>query len=277
MTTSASNIAVVLSGGGANLNPNLSLGGDPSSTPVASASLNNLFADLSPSQTLDGREDYRCIYFFNDGDTAIFNIALWVSTNLASPSTVVELGINDQNERQRLTITGGVSGGSLTLDYDGHNFTTNYQVDLAAWATALQEGLLGLMDGDNAIFHDVTVIASNAGSTVIFDVLFAGLDAQRSFDLLTVASNDLTPDVSVVISKQVIGAPINSIAPEIDLDTTPPGGVGFFVPSEQSPITLPVLYADDGFPLWVKRVTPANTAAQADDGFVLTFRAESAI
>lgn len=280
MTTSGSDISIVLSGGSSNINPNLSLGGDPSSSPIPSGVLNNLFDDISSEESAASHEDYRCIYIFNDGDTIIWDIRLWIEEDEADGSTT-EIGIENRNETQRITINGGVNGGTLTLSYNSLEFTIAYDSDLAVWAQDLQDKLDDLEDGEgNLIFRDVTVTAQNAsGGVVIFDIRWAGKDGKRNFDSFTISSggNLLEPlgSVTVGISTPQQGAPINTIAAEINVETTPPGGVSFFASSVDSPITLPRLESNEGFPLWIKRVTEANTTAKENDGVVLRFSAQS--
>lgn len=277
--TSGEDITLVLSGGTVNLNPNNSLGGDPSSSPIVNNALNNLFSDISSDQSDEGVEDYRCLYFFNDGDTDIYSVSVWIDSDFDGGSTM-ELGVETRNEIQRVSITGGVvTGGSFTLSYNGHTFVAPYNADLGEWAVTVQDGILGLI-GDDAmpIFHDVSVVAQNAGATtIIFDINFSDTDAKRNFDKFVLVEEDLVSvdEINVLISTPQEGAPINTIAPEINFETTPPGGVGFFTTSEASPIELPYLKSGEGFPLWVKRVTPEGTEAKESDGFILSFKAES--
>lgn len=278
-STNASNISIVLSGGTVNLNPDDSIGGDPSSSPILDATLNNLFADVTADQTATGYEDYRCIYMFNDGPTPVYNFGLWIESDFSGGATM-ELGITNSNESQRVTISGGpITGGSFTLSYKTFPFVVNYNSDLSVWVSSFQSALDNLQDGSgNIVFDSPKVIAQNAGAnTFVFDVSFSGLDAKRNLDKLQVASNSLisTSTISIFISTTSEGAPINTIAPEINLETTPPGGVGFYAASKQSPITLPVLNPNDGFPLWIKRTIVAGTEAVERDGFQLSFRADS--
>src|SRR5574343_85549 len=128
MTTKADQISVVLSGGTSNIDPNQSLGGDPSNTSIVSGNLNNLFDDVSAEEGRDGVEDYRCIYFFNDGDTTIYSLKLFISSD--STETLLGLGIESRNEIQRITIGSGVTGGSFTLSYKNVEFVSNYHTDL---------------------------------------------------------------------------------------------------------------------------------------------------
>lgn len=279
MSTNADSISVVLSGGTVNINPNDSIGGDPSSTPVLSGVLNNLFDDVSPEESRDGYEDYRCIYFFNDGDTTVYSIKVWIYDDF-SEGAEMELGVENRDETQRITLSGAVvTGGSLTLSYKGQNFVSNYNADLGVWATELQDTLNNLSDGMGGnFFGDVSVVAQNAGAdTVIFDIRFSGEDGKRNHDKFEEVSNDLTPlgNVDVFITVPQEGAPINTIAAEINLETTPPGGVGFFAASETTPIELPKLAPDEGFPLWVKRNISAGAEPKENDGFILRFSAQS--
>lgn len=274
--TSANQISVVLSGGSTNLEPSNSLGGSPSSAPIADGILNNLFDDITPDQSENGHEDYRCVYFFNDGETPIYNVQIYIAEDFVGGATV-ELGTRETNETQRIQISGGtLSGGSMTLSYEGVNFDSTYDSDLGNWAVALQNTLNSLTNGDEDLLQDVVVNAQEAGSgTIIFDIAFNGLDAKRNHTPIGYISNNFAPSITVAVSTPQDGAPINTIAPDIGIETTPPGGVLFYAPDQTSPITLPVLKPEDGFPLWVKRVVTDNTTAIADDGFKLRFYAES--
>lgn len=274
--TSADQISIVLSGGSVNLDPANSLGGEPSGAPILSGVLNNLFDDVSPDQAEIGHEDYRCIYFFNDGETAIYQIKIYITSDDPSGATM-EIGIVESNESQRIQISGNVlTSGSMILSYDGVEFESTYNSDLGVWAINLQNTLNSLMNGNEQLLQEVVVNASTAGpDTIIFDVTFAGIDGKKDHPQITYVSNSFTPSVSIITQTNQQGAPINTIAPDIGIETTPPGGVLFYSPDETSPITLPTLKPEDGFPLWIKRVITSNTTAVANDGFVLRFYAES--
>lgn len=276
MAISASDISLVLSGGSGNQAPNSALGGSPSATPVASSALNNLFADVTPEQATVGLEDYRCLYLFNDGEQPVYNLNLWIDSQLEGGSSV-EIGIEEQNESQRITISGAtVTGGSLTVSYLGFTVTTSYNPDLGVWASNLQDGLNSLKD-DNGVelLRQTVVRAQNNGSTLIFDVTFTGLDGKRDHELIQIADNNLTPTVNTSVVLTLQGSPINTIAPAIDVATTPPGGVAFFAYSSILPIVIPKLSPADGFPFWVKRVTPAGTESTNVDGFTLRAKMET--
>jgi len=275
MTTSSTEISVVLSGGGDNINPDNSIGGSPSLSPVTSNILNNLFSDVSSEENLDGVEDYRCIYFFNDGDTAIYNVKTFISEDYEGGAGI-ELGVASQDEAQRILITGLPTGGSAAFSYEGNSVVLTHNSNLATMALNFQNALNALVDENNEhILQNVSITVQPIGTSLIFDLLFSGQDGKRDHSLMQLTTNSFTPSVSITITTIQSGNPINTIAPEIGQSTIPPGGVGFFASSSVSPIVIPKLRTGDGFPLWIKRVVEANTEAKANDGFNLRFQAES--
>lgn len=275
MAISESDISLVLSGGSTNTNPNLALGGQPSANTVG-MSINNLFSDVTSTESAAGAVDYRCLYLFNDGADPIYTIKLWVDAEIEGGSTI-QIGASVQNESQRITISGAtVTGGNFKISYKGAEFTSFYSSDLAVWALDLQNGLNSLVDTDSVpLLTQVQVLARNAGGTIIFDVVFAGIDGNRDHDLLVIEENNLTPGVTIAVQLLLQGGPINTIAPEIDQDTTPPGGVTFFGTSASSPITLPKLEPTEGFPFWIQRTTPSGTSSLDADGFSLAVTLET--
>ena len=275
--TNAKDISIVLSGGATNINVNNALGGDPSSSPVTNNVLNNLFDDVSPKETDDGHEDYRCIYFFNDGDTPVFLIKMWIASDFLGGSTI-EIGVEQVNEIQRITLDNAtVTGGSFTLSFDGIEFTSTFNADLGIWSTTLQDTLNNLLKNGEKLLQNVVVNAQPISTTrFIFDINFNETDGSQNQPKFILVSDNLVPvAVDIFISTPQEGSPVNTIAPEIGLETTPPGGVGFFAPTEASPIALPRLNPEDGFPMWVKRTTTAGSDSKENDGFVLRFIAET--
>lgn len=274
MVATAAQISVVLSGGSENTDPSFSLGGNPSSTAINIAqTLNNIFDDVSPAETEDGIEDYRCFYIFNDAeDAAVYDIKLWLTGETAEGS-YVEMGIQGQDEVQRFTITGTATGGSFEVGFGGQSFVSTYNADLGAWASALETGLNSLTDDDDEpLLTGVVVNAQNTSSGIVFDIQFSSYDGKRIQDELTVDSS-LTPgSVTMAVTTLQNGAPINTIAPAIDVETTTPGSVEFFTPSEESPIEVPRLEPTEGFPVWVRRVVEAGATAVSDDGFSIRIR-----
>lgn len=286
MTISSEDISVVLSGGETNTNPNNALGGVSSSTPIIDGSLNNLFNDISPEQSESGYEDYRCIYFCNDGEDSIYEINVWIDEDYPG-GAVMEIGTEQQNETQRVTLTNGpIIGGSMLLSFqlteqDTVSFTSTYHSDLNIWSANLQSSLRGLNHPTTgeSLFTDVEVSAQYSGSgssAIIFDILFIGQDGYTDHPNISVSSESFSPSqVEVATSVPFEGSPINKLAAEIDVETTPPGNVGFFAASEASPISLPVLKPLDEFSLWIKRTITADSTPQQNDGFKLRLSAQT--
>ncbi len=274
--TSGNDISVVLSGGANNLDPNKSLGGDPSSAPLRSGILNTLFPDVSADEASNGSTTYRCIYIFNDGSTAIYNVNMFILT--PSTATTIAIGMNDANEFQRILIinAGSVTGGSINVSYEGHGADFPYDTDLAGWCLAIQNFLNSLVDTEQQpILSNVTVTGQLAGSSIIFDIHFTGNDGHRNHPPLVVVNN-LTPSgsTSSVITLQD-GSPVNSISADIGVETTPPAGVIFSQADQFTPLVLPRVEPSEGYALWIQRTVAPNTVALADDNVVLRIHAES--
>jgi hypothetical protein len=70
-----------LSGGQLNLSPNGSLGGQRSNTVIVSDVDSNFFDDISRSEGLLGKTEYRCGYIYNPDATTYTGATLQISTN----------------------------------------------------------------------------------------------------------------------------------------------------------------------------------------------------
>lgn len=66
------------SDGGVQADPNASLGGYRSSTEIVTASLNNLFDDISSSEASTGDTEYRCICVKNTALETWYNVVTWL-------------------------------------------------------------------------------------------------------------------------------------------------------------------------------------------------------
>jgi len=82
-------IQLRLSGGASNALSAGSLGGQMSSTVVTSDVLENVFDNLSRSEVLLGRTEYRCLYVYNAGATTVYGVTIELTTN----PTVSQLGL----------------------------------------------------------------------------------------------------------------------------------------------------------------------------------------
>lgn len=261
-------INIVLSGGSNNRDPNSSLGGDPSRTPVSS-SINNVFDNISESESETGSVDYRCIYVFNDNQIdSLFNCRLFIDSQVLGGGTV-QIGLDVKDDVQTIGIVAeeGITAGSIAMSYEGVEFIFDFDEDLGIWAQNLQDAL-------NAIYllSETTVALSNPSTGVFnFIITFTGADGGRSHDLIELISNNLLSpgDITINIEKLTVGSPINTIAPEIALDTVPPSGVVFSNTSPVSVLNIGQLRPLDGFPVWLKRTVLSNTAAKQNDNFIL--------
>lgn len=90
MAILASEIKFYLSGGAANTDPNLALGGAISSTEATSA----LFDNVSSAEASAGHTDYRCIYVKNtNGSITGTSVKVWILSNTPSPDTAVTIAL----------------------------------------------------------------------------------------------------------------------------------------------------------------------------------------
>lgn len=266
-------ISFVLSGGSTNLDPNASLGGDPSSAPIVDDSTNNLFADVSAIESQTDYVDYRCFYVFNDGAAPIYDMGVWIAEDFEG-GAILMLGVDSRNAVQRINVSDTSSGGSFSVSYLEAVAVVEHNSDPGVWATNLQTALNGLMDGEgNPYLSTVQVQARLISGNILFDITFADKDSKRYHPTLTLVSNDLTPAATITITVLQSGSPINTIAPDIGQDTNPPGGVTFVNTTSDAPIVLPRLDAADGFPLWIKRTVASGTAATEVDGVTIRFSA----
>lgn len=95
MAIATTDIKKRLSGGATNTDPNASLGGVKSSTEMAPASANNLFDDVSGTESAAGDIEYRCLYLHNAHATlTLQNTVVWIGANTPSPGSDVAIGLD---------------------------------------------------------------------------------------------------------------------------------------------------------------------------------------
>lgn len=271
MAVTAEDIKLVLSGGTYNSDPNASLGGDPSLR-VVWGTTNNLFDDVTSDEAAEGYVDYRCIYAVNNSeDSAFYSTRVYIEDQVADGSTV-EVGIAMETDVQQIIISGIAEGGSFTVQYEDETAVVAWDLDLAQWAVNLQNALNGL----DALTDTVVSVNSyrNDGSsrdlTRVFEIQFLGVDNYRYHPILVLAANNISPAPPIIeIYKTKNGCPINSIAADIEVETTAPYGIDFTTPTNEDPILVGTMQAGDSFPIWIKRTTPAAAEPLATDGFVL--------
>ena len=110
----ASDIPTLLSGGAANTNPALSLGGIESTTAAGS----NLFDNVSSGEATAGDVEYRCFYVKNTHATLTLTGAkVWIQANTPSADTTIDIGLgttavgtgNEQTVADEQTAPSGVT------------------------------------------------------------------------------------------------------------------------------------------------------------------------
>lgn len=268
MTINASDITFVFSGGSANADPDLSLGGLASSQLITG---NRLFDDVSEEESGEGSVEYRCFYLKNNSESStLFNAKTYVVYTV-SGDVVVEIGFDFQIERQTITINNAstITNGSCTLIYTNdvdHDIIVAWNASLSTWIsnfeTAVQE-IAGL--------EEATVSGSYSGDNVTFEIEFLG--SYRYHNIVTLDSNNFTSGLTTTftILKVVDGGPINRIADTIDVETTTPNNLEFYSNIVNIGNILPL----DFIPIWVKRTVPVDPQPIENDGFTLKVKGDA--
>lgn len=89
----STDIKIFLSGGSANSNVNLSIGGVKSSVEVVDNTLNNLFDDVTGTESLAGDTNYRMVYVYdNHGSLTMQNTRVYISSNTTSTDDTFDIG-----------------------------------------------------------------------------------------------------------------------------------------------------------------------------------------
>ena len=278
MSIQGTDIVFVLSGGANNTNASLALGGEPSQYPLSSGALNSVFSDITISESQTGLIDYRCIYVFNNNDTySLYGTQVYIAST-TSGGSVITIGIPVSTDVQRIVVTGSPTGvsPSFTVIFDNLPFIVAYSSNISTWAANLQNGFNTLLDTHgNQVLSGVKVVPAIVPATahtpqiVTFTISFLKADDNTNQPLATV-HNNLGPGVTISSTKIQQGAPINSIAYSIASDTITPAGITFSSPVQSSPISLGILKAKEGFPVWIQRTTLPTSNAMQNDKLVLT-------
>jgi hypothetical protein len=256
-TIQSSDISFLLSGGSSNQNPNLSLGGSPSSTPV-SGSLNSLFSDVDAASATSGTTDYRCFYILNKSSTeTLYSASVHVHLQ-GTGGSYADIGLSTSTEVQKLEITGSPTSGTMSLRLGSTEFSATWDGSAANFLSSLASSLSSVGLGDISVSY-------SSGSTHSFTAQFLGSLNNKAHPLLEVVSNDLSPAVSASITRQTQGSPINSTAPSLATPSTEPAGVVFSQTSTSSKLLVGELGPGDSFPVWLRRTTPAGTGFKEND------------
>lgn len=85
-----------LSGGSANTNPNSALGGAMSSTAIVDNVAQNLFDNVSGTESRDGDTEYRCFFILNNHATlTLQNARIWLSALTPSADDEVDIALGN--------------------------------------------------------------------------------------------------------------------------------------------------------------------------------------
>lgn len=91
----ASDIKKYLSGGGANTDPNASLGDQISTTEIVNNTLQNLLDNVSSAERAAGSVEYRCLYLVNEHSTETLEGAgVYISSNTPAADTTIAIGLD---------------------------------------------------------------------------------------------------------------------------------------------------------------------------------------
>lgn len=105
MAIISTDIQYRLSGGAANSDPLLSLGGAKSSVAAS-----NYFDDVSSAEAAAGDVEYRCIYVHNNhGSLTLQGAKIWIQTQTPSGDTDVAIGLGTSAVNGTETAVGGES------------------------------------------------------------------------------------------------------------------------------------------------------------------------
>lgn len=259
------------SGGPANNNPNLDLGGIVSTFQLDPIPLYNLFDDLNENESMAGMIDYRCFYIFNENpNQSLKNAKIWIEYDRPSGS-LIEIGVERKDEIQTVSFTGTPrEGDSIIMNLDGNQFAVDYNINTTIWQGNFQTEIRGING-----YEDVIVNVAGQVPNVVFTVYFLGDAGSRDVPLLSTVTNNLQGTVVTYMQTQA-GGPINTTAPTIATKLHAPSGVDFQLFLRGNPIPLGDLRAGEGFPLWVKRITPANTMKRTFDQLILCIKGGTA-
>lgn len=259
-----------LSGGSSNLDPDESLGGSPSSTPVDDL-INNLFSDVTGDQVALGYTDYRCFYVVNDSLNTYANAKFWLDFEYPDGSNV-QLGATLADEVQTIAFNNYPEGGSIKINLDGYiTDGIAYDPSPGTQASFLQAALRALPNASDVV---VSVLGTD-----YFQATFSGQNSHHKYPLMILTENNLTPQPggdppTVTFVELTSGSPINLIAVDIGEPTTPPTGITFSQPNETEPFDIGLLKPTEVFAIWIQRITDPETQPVSLDGLRIKINAD---
>lgn len=279
MAVNVGDISLVFSGGLSNSDPSQSIGGDASIYDIPGG-INNLFEDIDSPDT--DTIEYRAFYIFNDNSTSsISNTKIWIESQVYD-GAFVELGVLLEDEIQQITITpiDDITSGTfeIEINYNVGPTPTTETTDPISWDADLGTLAQNIQDALNNLNKFSTIEVSSDGGGV-FSVTFSDKDGNKSQPSLEITNNLLissgdAPAIAVDLIQQ--GSPINTVAVNIGFPNIAPNGITFTSPdAEENSLLIGQLQSYEGFPVWIKRTTPAESLGVESDGFTLRFKAKT--
>jgi hypothetical protein len=260
-------IEFMLSGGQHNSDPLLSIGGEPSRSPVKKI-FNNLFDDVTREQTIDGSIDYRCIYVKLLSSIEKLKNASVFLTKEADKGADIELGFAFTNDVQAITIPGSPVGGSFRLAYTESSAqgTKTTQTRDILWVpdTAFMSQRIAALINSLGNLTGVTCLGQRTSDSYDFIITFSGTAKGRAQELLRVVDDQ---GLNVRITRIGYGGPINSTAPNIGISNNPPTGVVFDTNARREPLEIGTMLPGDILPIWIKREVSQGTLPVHPDKF----------
>lgn len=132
MALSPSDIVRYLTGavadGGAQADPNASLGNYRSSTAFVNATLENLFDHVDPTESETGDIEYRCLCYKNEGASTWSTVKVFISTNTPSSDSSVRFAVE--------VPTGGDTNGNAQTIADESTAPSVGAGNVSSWSTA---------------------------------------------------------------------------------------------------------------------------------------------
>ena len=296
MSIKSSDIAFYYSGQSSSLGVPDSIGGEPSTIPVA----DRLFKNVTNQEAVDGTIDYKCVYISNKNpDNTFYNLNLSISN---SSSSIIQFGFPGVHSTSTLLCTvppctdptiqflnlttagSAITGGGFSLIYSGASEPIELGIQWS-WLNSLSEAA-NLNNTANNIAASLGLVPELANVLVEPQAKITTSDGKRRFSfkitfetgryigLLTVPNyNALFPnDVIIQTVSSGIGGPVNRTADVIETSKVAPN-VTFLDAS--STVIVKHFYPNDYIPVWIKRTILPNTTAIDQDNFSILISASN--
>ena len=210
MSIKSSDIAFYYSGQSSSVGIPDSIGGEPSTIPIA----DRLFKNVTNQESVDGTVDYKCVYMANKNpDESFYNLNLSIRN---SSTSVIQFGFPGVHSSatalcvippctdstiQYLKLksaTEGISSGGFGLIYNGSSEELGIQwnVDLDSSASNLKAALETIYEFSNVVVEPQATINTSYGKEYSFKITY---ETGRYIDLLVVPTHDnfLTPKKTI--------------------------------------------------------------------------------